>query len=96
MIKDPNLFTGDIWKVDYKNIPNFDILCGGFPCQPFSNAGNRLGFKDNKQGNLFFRIAEIVEVKKPKVVFLEKIIQLIKDFLQKLIFLTKKITVKVY
>jgi DNA (cytosine-5)-methyltransferase 1 len=54
-------------------IPNHDVLCAGFPCQPFSNAGNRLGFKDNKQGNLFFRIAEIVEVKKPKVVFLENV-----------------------
>jgi DNA (cytosine-5)-methyltransferase 1 len=54
-------------------IPAHDILCGGFPCQPFSNAGKRLGFKDNKQGNLFFRIAEIAEAKRPKVIFLENV-----------------------
>jgi DNA (cytosine-5)-methyltransferase 1 len=72
-LKDPNLFTGDIWKVDYKNIPNFDILCGGFPCQPFSQAGYKRGFKDNKDGNLFFSIEEILKVKKPSVFFLENV-----------------------
>jgi DNA (cytosine-5)-methyltransferase 1 len=54
-------------------IPKHDVLCGGFPCQPFSNAGKKLGFKDNKQGNLFFRIAEIAAVKRPKVIFLENV-----------------------
>ena len=72
-LKDPNLFTGDIWKVDYKNIPNFDILCGGFPCQPFSQAGYKKGFKDNKDGNLFFAILEILKKKKPTVFFLENV-----------------------
>ena len=72
-LKDPNLFTGDIWKVDYKNIPNFDILCGGFPCQPFSQAGYKRGFKDNKDGNLFFAILEILKKKKPTVFFLENV-----------------------
>ena len=72
-LKDPNLFTGDIWKVDYKNIPNFDILCGGFPCQPFSQAGYKRGFKDNKDANLFFAILEILKKKKPTVFFLENV-----------------------
>ena len=72
-LKDLNLFTGDIWKVDYKNIPNFDILCGGFPCQPFSQAGYKRGFKDNKDGNLFFAILEILKKKKPTVFFLENV-----------------------
>ena len=72
-LKDPNLFTGDIWKVDYKNIPNFDILCGGFPCQPFSQAGYKRGFKDNKDGNLFFAILGILKKKKPTVFFLENV-----------------------
>ena len=63
-----------IWDaIEDKEIPDHDILCGGFPCQPFSNAGKRLGFKDNKQGNLFEAIQEIVEIKKPKVVFLENV-----------------------
>ena len=72
-LKDPNLFTGDIWKVDFRKIPNFDILCAGFPCQPFSQAGYKKGFKDNKDGNLFFSIEEILKVKKPRVFFLENV-----------------------
>tara|TARA_B100001057_G_scaffold303895_1_gene304048 strand:- start:1486 stop:2394 length:909 start_codon:yes stop_codon:yes gene_type:complete len=68
-----NLFAGDIWKVDIKTIPDFDILCAGFPCQPFSQAGHKRGFKDNKDGNLFFSIEEILKIKKPKVFFLENV-----------------------
>ena len=52
-------------------IPDFDVLCAGFPCQPFSQAGHKKGFKDNKDGNLFFSIEEILKIKKPKVFFLE-------------------------
>ena len=68
-----NLFVGDIWKVDFKKIPDFDILCAGFPCQPFSQAGQKKGFKDNKDGNLFFSIEEILRTKKPAVFFLENV-----------------------
>lgn len=72
--KDSKLVVVDINKYDISKIPNFDILLGGFPCQPFSIAGYRQGFKDAKgRGNLFFRIAEIIELKKPKVVFLENV-----------------------
>ncbi len=72
-LDNPNLFTGDIWKVDFRKIPDFDILCAGFPCQPFSQAGYKKGFKDNKDGNLFFSIEEILKVKKPTVFFLENV-----------------------
>ena len=72
-LKNSNLFAGDIWKVDFKAIPDFDILCAGFPCQPFSQAGHKRGFKDNKDGNLFFSIEEILKIKKPKVFFLENV-----------------------
>ena len=68
-----NLFNEDIWQADFKKIPDFDILCGGFPCQPFSQAGHKKGFKDNKDGNLFFSIEEILKIKKPKVFFLENV-----------------------
>ncbi len=72
-LNNPNLFAGDIWKVDFKKIPDFDILCAGFPCQPFSQAGQKKGFKDNKDGNLFFSIEEILRIKKPAVFFLENV-----------------------
>ena len=72
-LKKDKYFAGDIWNVDFSSIPKFDILCAGFPCQPFSQAGHKKGFKDNKDGNLFFSIREILKVKKPKVFFLENV-----------------------
>ena len=68
-------FAGDITQVDYTQIPDFDILCGGFPCQPFSQAGYKRGFHDEKdnRGNLFFDIIKILKVKKPRAYFLENV-----------------------
>jgi DNA (cytosine-5)-methyltransferase 1 len=65
---------GDITKESTKNyIPNnFDILCGGFPCQAFSIAGKRGGFEDTR-GTLFFDVAEIIKKKRPKAFFLENV-----------------------
>ena len=65
-------FIGDITKFDPNDIPDHDVLCGGFPCQPFSQAGHKLGFEDTR-GTLFFYIANIINVKKPKAVFLENV-----------------------
>lgn len=65
-------FAGDITKIDKSEIPDFDILCGGFPCQPFSQAGFKLGFEDTR-GTLFFDIAEILKIKKPKAFFIENV-----------------------
>jgi DNA (cytosine-5)-methyltransferase 1 len=65
-------FAGDITQVDKASIPDFDILCGGFPCQPFSQAGHKLGFDDTR-GTLFFEIAEIIRIKQPKAFFLENV-----------------------
>ena len=68
------LIIEDINKVNLKTIPDFEILLAGFPCQPFSIAGYRGGFQDLKgRGNLFFRICEIIELKKPQVIFLENV-----------------------
>ncbi|MFE3867552.1 DNA cytosine methyltransferase [Flavobacterium sp. LS2P90] len=69
---------GDITKERTKNyIPdNFDVLCAGFPCQAFSIAGNRKGFQDTR-GTLFFDLEKIIETKRPKVVFLENVKNLV-------------------
>jgi len=69
----PKMTLGDIWKIKIEDIPNFDVLSAGFPCQPFSVAGYRKGFNDEKNGNLFFRIIEIIDAKKPSIVFLENV-----------------------
>lgn len=63
---------GDITEVDPNNIPDHDILLGGFPCQPFSILGKSLGFADTR-GTLFFNIEEILRVKQPYAVFLENV-----------------------
>ncbi len=78
---------GDITKTETKEwIPNkFDVICGGFPCQPFSIAGvskknslgRKHGFEDEKQGNLFFHIVEIIEKHRPKAFFLENVKNLV-------------------
>ncbi len=66
---------GDITKESTKSyIPKkFDILCGGFPCQAFSLAGKRLGFKDETRGTLFFEIEDILRKHQPKAFFLENV-----------------------
>ncbi|MBS8121755.1 DNA cytosine methyltransferase [Candidatus Vampirococcus lugosii] len=68
------MFLGDINKISTQKIPDFDLLCGGFPCQPFSVAGYRQGFKDEKgRGNVFFDIIRILKDKKPKAFLLENV-----------------------
>ena len=75
-------FYHDIKKIDNKEIPNFDILLAGFPCQSFSSAGNRKGFLDTR-GTLFFEIERILKSKKPKGFILENVEGLIKHDLRK-------------
>ncbi len=65
----------DIRKVNVKDIPNFDILVAGFPCQSFSICGNKKGFADER-GNLFFEIMRFADEKKPEVIFLENVANL--------------------
>ena len=67
------LTVEDIFKIDEKKLPRFDVFAGGFPCQPFSIAGYRKGFKDKGRGDIFFKIASILEHIKPQAVFLENV-----------------------
>lgn len=67
-----NLIEGNIKRIATSDIPDCDVLTAGFPCQPFSIAGLQKGFKD-QDGNLFFEITRIIDAKRPKVVFLENV-----------------------
>ena len=64
---------GDINKINIENIPDFDILCAGFPCQPFSIAGKKEGFNDVLKGNLFYVILKIIDIKSPNIIILENV-----------------------
>lgn len=68
---------GDITKISVDDIPSFDVLAGGFPCQPFSSIGKREGFHHKTQGTLFFHIAEIIRTKQPKAFILENVVGLL-------------------
>ena len=63
---------GDITKIKVQDIPKHDILLGGFPCQPFSNAGLKQGFDDTR-GTLFFDVARIIDYRKPSMILLENV-----------------------
>lgn len=72
--KDAKLIVEDIRKIGVDDLPKFDFLLGGFPCQAFSIAGYRQGFNDEKgRGNLFFDIARIIEARKPEGFLLENV-----------------------
>lgn len=64
---------GDITKISEFEIPFHDILCAGFPCQPFSISGKRLGFDDTTRGTLFHEIVRIAKYHTPRVIFLENV-----------------------
>ena len=73
---DNSLFNKDIRTISPNEIPDFDVLCAGFPCQPFSQAGYKKGFSDNQdseRGNLFFNLVDIINTKRPKAFFLENV-----------------------
>lgn len=70
------MFNADIRTITPSDLPDFDVLCAGFPCQPFSQAGHKRGFNDthkSERGNLFFNIVDILEAKQPKAFFLENV-----------------------
>lgn len=67
------LYFEDARKIDPNELPDIDVICGGFPCQSFSIAGLRRGFKDDARGTLFFEIARIAAVKRPMFLLLENV-----------------------
>lgn len=76
-----DIHCADLTNVSVEYLPKFDLLCAGFPCQPFSIAGvskkkslgQKHGFDDKKQGNLFFEILRIIDYHQPKIIFLENV-----------------------
>lgn len=79
LFEDPKIFGEDIKKITVspriikENIPEFDILTGGFPCQPFSQAGQKKGFLDEARGTLFYDIVKILKARQPKAYFIENV-----------------------
>ena len=69
---------GDIRAVDVGNVPDHDVLTAGFPCQPFSKAGDQLGFECTEQGGLFFNVESIIRTKQPTFFILENVPNLLK------------------
>ena len=67
-----HLIEGDVCDIDSHLLSDIDVLVAGFPCQPFSIMGYRRGFKDPR-GNLFFEISRFIDIKRPRVVFLENV-----------------------
>lgn len=67
----------DVFSIKAETLPDFDMLCAGFPCQPFSQAGRTLGF-DDPRGIIFFKLLEIIKRKKPSIVFLENVPNLVR------------------
>jgi DNA (cytosine-5)-methyltransferase 1 len=74
---DNSLIVEDLNEIQANRFPKFDILTGGFPCQAFSVAGYRKGFKDPR-GNIFWEIVRILDSKKPSIIFLENVKNLVK------------------
>ena len=75
-----NYFHNNILAINPVDIPDFDVLCAGFPCQPFSQAGYKRGFSEHKddRGNMFFTLCDIIKVKRPRAFFLENVQHLLK------------------
>ena len=74
-IHDPGkeeVYYPDARKIDPNDLPDFDLLCGGFPCQAFSQAGRRRGFEDAR-GTLFFEVARLAQAKRPSYLLLENV-----------------------
>lgn len=74
-----NLFNKDIYELNTDDIPKFNLLCGGFPCQPFSQIGKKKGFSEalEGRGNLFYEILRIIKDKRPEGFFLENVRHLV-------------------
>lgn len=71
-IREEERYYPDARKIDPSDLPGFDLLCGGFPCQAFSLAGRRRGF-DDARGTLFFEIARLVKARRPRYLLLENV-----------------------
>ncbi|MGK7919666.1 MAG: DNA cytosine methyltransferase, partial [Trichodesmium sp.] len=68
-----SIVLGDINKINLSEIPEHDILTAGFPCQPFSQAGKKMGIRDKLRGTAFERIVEIIKAKQPQYFLLENV-----------------------